>query len=128
MIQDVMLVDAAPPVELPAQMMLIEAPIFDEPVALPSPWLIDAVGSWPNFRWPPASRQTYLRQRRFKQASEIASPVCLCCIMFGITIDHSLDQCPYFPLFTWQERRNLMERWNMCFNCWMYDHQSCKEG
>lgn len=90
--------------------------------------LENGMGIWPDFVWPPIPKRTIRQAKRHRSSETRPSPVCLCCIMFGIPLPHTLAECPHFILFTVDQRKELIERWHICSDCWQYGHKKCEAG
>lgn len=78
--------------------------------------------------WPPAPKQAAKPNGRYQNGIVRVSPVCLCCVMFRQLENHKLDECPRFLLFTVDDRRKLMEWWNVCDCCNRYGQRKCNTG
>lgn len=91
--------------------------------------LVIGMGPWGEFAWPPKPKRTTRQAKRHRTADNARlSPACLCCIMFDITVPHTVGECPHFTLFTTDQRKELIDCWYICSDCWHYGHKKCSLG
>lgn len=81
----------------------------------------------PAFTLPPPQRLNLRKDRPCQTNERMASPVCLCCIMFKTYSIHNLEDCQFFKLFTVDRRAELVKRWFICQCCLQYGHKYCND-